>query len=66
MGVLNAPLECYSILRNFAGDEIKYCGTLGISSYLVKLLNSLIHTEQELLMSTIISTIMSTICTIIF
>ena len=66
MGVLNAPLECYSILWNFAGDQIKYCGTLGISSYLVKLANSLVHTEQELLMSTIISTIMSTISTIIF
>ena len=32
-----------------AGDQIQYCGTVQISSYLAKLLNSLVHSEQEVL-----------------
>ena len=48
MVVLNVPLEYYiTYCEIFAGDKIKYCGTAVISSYLAKLLNSLIHTEQE-------------------
>ena len=48
MVVLNVPLEYYITYSEiFTGDKIKYCGTVVISSYLAKLLNSLIHTEQE-------------------
>ena len=36
MEVLSTPLEYYKSSEICAGDQIKYCRTLGISSYLAK------------------------------
>ena len=49
MGVFNAPLEYYTYSEFFAGYQIKYCGTTGISIYLAKLLHYLFYIEQEAL-----------------